>query len=124
MHNNAALTRTLLFVIPIAAFAAYGFAGLYVGLSVVVASIIVLVLRRRSLSEAIVGSRRGRWWTWTLAGVVMIGSSVIAAVLSGEFDELRWILFSLLFFGGVLIVGASIVRAIALRIARPSTPAV
>jgi hypothetical protein len=124
MHNNAALTRALLLAVPIAVFAAGALAGLYMALAILVAGIIVLVARRRSLPEALIGSRPGRWWVWTLVGLGMVGSSSIAGVLSGEFDELRWILFSLLFFAGALIVGASIVSALAWRLGRPSAPSV
>ena len=124
MHNNVALTRALLVAIPIAAYAAFLFAGLG-SLLVLVAGIIVLVARRRSLPDALVGSRRGRWWVWTLIGLGMVGSSGIGATLSGdELGKLGWLLFSLLLVAGALIVGASIVRALALVLNRPSTPSV
>jgi hypothetical protein len=127
MHNPAILTRALLFAFPIAAFAAVGIGlGLYVALVILVAGIITLVARRRSLPDALIGSQRGRWWVWTLAGLVMVGSSVIAAMLSGEDEgsELGWMLWSLFLFGGAIIVAASIVRALALKLVRPSTPSV
>jgi hypothetical protein len=124
MHNNAALTRTLLVAFPIAFFVALGLGGLYVALAILAAGIIVLVARRRSLPNALIGSGRGRWWVWTLAGLVMVGSSFIAGMLFGEFSELSWLLFSVLFFAGALVVGASIVRALALFFTRPSTPSV
>ena len=125
MHNNVALTRALLVAIPIAAYAAFLFAGLG-SLLVLVAGIIVLVARRRSLPDALVGPRRGRWWVvWTLVGLVMVGSSGIGATLSGdELGKLGWLLFSLLLVAGALIVGASIIRALALVFARRSTPSV
>ena len=123
MHSHAALTRTLLLVVPIAVFAALALAGLYMALSVLVAGIIVLVALRRSLPDALIGSRRGRWWVWTLVGLVMVGSSLIISTLSrDELGELGWLLFSLLFFAGALTVAASIVRAFALLMGRPPTP--
>ena len=123
MHSHAALTRTLLLVVPIAVFAALALAGLYMALSVLVAGIIVLVALRRSLPDALIGSRRGRWWDWTLVGLVMVGSSLIISTLSrDELGELGWLLFSLLFFAGALTVAVSIVRAFALLMGRPSTP--
>ena len=114
MNSDAALTRSLLFAAPIAGFAAMALGGMYVGLAVLAAGLCVLVVRRRSLPEALIGSRHGRWWVWTLVGLFMLGSSLIAGKLSGEFDELSWLLFSALFFAGVLMVGASIVRALAM----------
>ncbi len=122
MHNNAVLTRTLLVTIPIAVAGLY-FAGLGpVALLLLVPGIIVLIARRRSLPNALVGPGGGRWWVWSLVGLVMVGSSVIAGFISGECDELSWILFSLLFFAGALIVAASIVRVLAWKLGRPSTP--
>ncbi len=129
MHNPAILTRVLLFAFPIAAFAAVGIGlgGLYLVLAILVAGIITLVARRRSLPDALIGSRRGRWWVWSLVGLVMVGSSMIAATLSGEEEgsEWGWLLWALFFFGGAIIVAASIVRALALKLlGRPSTPSV
>jgi hypothetical protein len=127
MRNNAALTRLLLLAVPIAAFAVVALElGFYVALAVLVAGIIVLVARRRSLREALIGSRRGRWWVWPLVGLVMVGFKVIIYILSlDELGELGWLLFTLLFWAGALIVGASIVRALPLVFfMRPSTPSV
>ncbi|MBI4202737.1 MAG: hypothetical protein HY532_06485 [Chloroflexi bacterium] len=121
MHSNVALTRALLIAVPIAVFAAMGLAGLYAGLSVLVAGIIVLVVRRRSLPDVLIGPRRGPLWVWPLVGVVMVVSSGITPMLArDEGGELAWMLWSLFFFGGTLIVGASIVRALALAFARHS----
>lgn len=62
MHNNAALTRTLLVAIPIAVAGLY-FAGLGpVALLVLVPGILALIARRRSLPDALVGPWSGRWW--------------------------------------------------------------
>lgn len=126
MHNNAALTRALLLAVPIAAFAVVALElGFYVALAVLVAGIIVLVARRRSLPEALIGPRRGLWWVWPLIGLVMVGFKVIIYLLSlNELGELGWLLFTMLFWAGALIVGASIVRALALVVMRPSTPPV
>jgi hypothetical protein len=123
--NSAALTRTLLVAVPIAAFAVVALElGVYVALAVTAAGIIVLVARRRSLPDALVGDRRGRWWVWTLVGLVMVGPGPVGTALSRQLGELGWIRFSLLFLAGSLIVGVSIVRALALLFTRPSTPAV
>jgi hypothetical protein len=127
MHDNVALTRTLLLAVPIAVFAAVGIGvGLYASLMVLVVGITVLVARRRSLPDALVGPRGGRWWVWTLVGLATVGSSIILSMLAGQGlfgpGELGWLLFSLLFFVGALIVGASIVRALALLMGRPPTP--
>ncbi|MSQ40359.1 MAG: hypothetical protein EXR55_01585 [Dehalococcoidia bacterium] len=85
IRNQAALTRTLLLAVAIAVFAAVGIGlGLYVSLAILVAGIMVLIARRRSLSDALIGDRRGRWWVWTLVGLVMVGSSMILSMLSGE----------------------------------------
>ena len=121
MHNNVGLTRMLLIAVPVAVFAALALGGFYVALLLFVAGLVVLVARRRSLPDALIGPRHDRWWVWPMVGLVMVGSSFVAGKLSGEFDELSWLLFSLLFFAGALIVGASIVRALALLFfARPS----
>ena len=124
MNNQAALfTRTLLVIIPIAVYAGFAFGGGVGAFPILVAGIIVLVARRRSLPDALVGDRRGRWWVWTLIGLGMAGASMIVATLAGEEGgELGWVLFSLLFVAGVVIVGASIVRAFALLMGRQSTP--
>jgi hypothetical protein len=113
MHNNVGLTRMLLIAVPVAVFAALALGGLYVALLLFVAGLVVLVARRRSLPDVLIGPRHDRWWVWPMVGLVMVGSSLIAGALSGEFDELSWLLYSLLFFAGALIVGASIVRALA-----------
>lgn len=62
MNNQAALTRALLVAIPVAVFAAIGIGLPLVGLAVLVIGIAVLVARRRSLPDALMGDRRGRWW--------------------------------------------------------------
>ena len=123
MHNNVALTRALLLAVYIALFAVLALGMPYVTLPVLAAGIIALVVRRRSIPDAFTGSRHGRWWVWSLIGLVLIGSSlVIGGVFDyGEvWDEFVWWL--LLFCTGVLIVGASFVRALALFFTRPSTP--
>ncbi len=129
MNNSVALTRILLIALPIAAFGALGIGlGAYAGLAVLVVGIILLVARRRSLPKALVGSGRGRWWIWTLAGLAMVGTSIGLATLGGdenlpgdENGELSWLLWALLFFSGALIVAASVVRGLALLMARRST---
>ncbi len=122
MSTPVNITRTLLIAIPIAFIAAYAFAGGIPALLVLIAGTIVLVARRRSLPDAITGSRRGRWWLWTLAGAVMIAGSAIAGARSGEFDAVRWMIFSGVFVAGALVVAASVLRAIALGLRRPRIP--
>ena len=123
MHNNAALTRVLLLVVPIASFAAFALTGLYIALSVLVAGIIVLVACRRSLPDALIGTWLGPWWVWSLVGLATSGSGFIVTNIPVPGPgELRWLLFTLLFFAGALIMGASIVRAFALLMRRPPTP--
>jgi hypothetical protein len=128
VRNNVALTRALLVAFPIAFFAALGLGMPYVALPVLVAGMIVVVARRRSLPDALVGDRRGRWWVWTLVGLVMVGSGFILGLFYGEewggLFELGWMHVILLFFIGSFIVGASIVRALALFFTRPSSPSV
>ena len=126
MKDNVAITRTLLFAVPIGAAAAYMTVGVYASLVVLVAGIALLVVRRSSLPNALIGAGRGHWWAWTLVGLGLIGASIGMAALSNddgdELGESGWMLFSLLFFSGALIVGASVVRALALMMRRPPTP--
>lgn len=115
MNSNIALTRSVLFALPIVVFAAMALAGMYAGLAVVAAGAFVLVVRRRSLPEALIGSPRLPWVAWAVAGLVMSGSSMLVATFAGEkLGELGWLVWALLFFGGALLIGASIVRALAL----------
>ncbi|GEM_PF-2018081 len=126
MFSQTGMTRALLIAFPIGAFAAMGMLGTYAGLAVLVVGIIVLSARRRTLPNALIGTGHGRWWVWTLAGLAIVGTSMALATLSsdesGDTGELGWLLWSLLFFAGALIVAVSVVRAIALAIARRSTP--
>ncbi len=124
--SQFAITRTLLFAFPIAFIAAFIFADGTLGLLVLLAGVIMLAARRRSLPDVMVGSRLGRWWTWTLAGTVMIGSSLIVIAIRGEEGgELsRFFLFELPFLAGVLLVAASAIRALALMMERLSRPTV
>ena len=128
MHNNVALTRTLLVAFPLAFFAALALGAPYMALPVLVAGMLVLVARRGSLRDALVGSRGGRWWVWTLIGLAIVGSSSILGLFYGEewggLFELGWMHVIMLFFMGAFIVGASLVRALALLFTRPSTPTV
>ena len=127
MKNQVAVTRLLLFAFPIAFVATYvaDFAGGFpLSLLVLVVGAGVLVVRRRSLPDAIFGSRRGKWWLWTLGGLAMIGTAIGLSLLSAGDDsedtsELGWMLFSLLFMAGTLIVVASIIGGLAHLLRRP-----
>jgi hypothetical protein len=128
MQNQAAITRTLMFVFPIAGFAAMGTLGMYLGFAVLAVGVLVLVVRRRTLPDALVGSGRGRWWAWTLAGMALVGLSFvfgkIFSDIGGDFaNETAWLLWFLLFFSGALVIAVSLVRGLAILLRRPSTPA-
>ena len=123
MHNHVALTRTLLVVVAIAVYLAFALAGSYMALLVLFVGIAILAARRRSLPDALLRPRRGHWWVWSLAGLATSGSGFLITNLPVPGPgELRWLLFTLLFFAGVLIVAASIVQALVWISRRPSTP--